>query len=64
MSINRFEKILQFFHGNDSVKHHPVIHKDHDKLYNVRPVIYSLVYLVLSLSLLIILATYLISYLN
>ena len=51
MSINRFEKILQFFHGNDSVKHHPVIHKDHDKLYNVRPVIYSLVYLVLSLSL-------------
>ena len=43
MSINRFEKIKQYFHCNDNTKHVPVTHEDHDKLFKVRPVINSLV---------------------
>ena len=43
MSINHFEKMKQFFHCNNNTKHLPVAHKDHDKLFKVRPIINSLV---------------------
>lgn len=43
MLINCFEKIKQFFHGNDNTKHLPEIQKDQDILYKVRPVVNSLV---------------------
>ena len=42
MSINRFEKIKQFFHCNDNEENLPATHKDFDKLYKVCPVITSL----------------------
>jgi hypothetical protein len=37
MTKNRFEKISQYFHLNDSSKQHPRGHKEHDPLYKVRP---------------------------
>ena len=42
MSINRFEKIKQFFHCNDNEKILPPTADNFDKLYKVRPVIDSL----------------------
>ena len=42
MSINRFEKIKQFFHCNDNEKNLPPTDDNFDKLYKVRPVIDSL----------------------
>ena len=39
MSINRFEKIRQFFHCNNNENCLPTTHAEYDKLYKVRPVI-------------------------
>ena len=42
MSINRSEKIMQYFHCNDNDMNLPKIDPNHDKLFKVRPVLDSL----------------------
>ena len=39
MSINRFEKIRQYFHCNDNSKNVPSSDPNYDKLYKVWPVV-------------------------
>ena len=41
MSINRFEKIRQYFHSNDNSKNVQSSYPNYDKLYKVRPVVDS-----------------------
>ena len=41
MSINRFEKIRQYFHCNDNSKNVQSSDPNYDKLYKVRPVVDS-----------------------